>query len=133
MKAVIDTNVVVSGLFWKGPPAEVLAAWVSGKFEWIVSASILAEYHTALQTLSAKYPPPASALTFLRGVTLSAKLTTPIDLEEQVCTDSDDDKFVAVAIAGQATTIVSGDKALLKVDGYRGLRIIGPAAFLKMM
>ena len=133
MKAAIDTNVVMSGLFWKGPPADILAAWLTGKFEWIVSASILAEYHTALATLETKYPPPVSAWAFLRGVSLSAKLTIPADLEKQVCTDPDDDKFIAVAIAGNAKIIVSGDKALLRVNGHHGLQIVKPAIFLKML
>ena len=133
MKAIIDTNVVISGLFWKGPPADILAAWLTNKFEWIVSVDILAEYHTTLQSLEAKYPSPASAWSFLRGVSLSARLTIPIDLGEQVCTDPDDDKFIAAALAGHAGIIVSGDKALLKVDGYRDLRIMKPAKFLKML
>lgn len=34
MKAVIDTNVFVSGVFWKGPPREVLAAWEKYAFQW---------------------------------------------------------------------------------------------------
>ena len=133
MKAVVDTNVVISGLFWKGPPAEILAAWLANKFEWIVSADILAEYHTTLQRLESKYPPPTSAWSFLRGLSLSATLTTPVELEQQICTDSDDDKFIAVAIAGRASTIVTGDKALLKVDGYRGLQMVKPAKLLKML
>lgn len=132
MKAVIDTNVVISGLFWKGPPAEILTAWLANKFEWIVSADILAEYHTTLQSLETKYPPPISAWAFLRGLSLSATLTTPVELEEQVCADPDDDKFIAAAIAGHARTIVSGDKALLRADGYMSIQIIRPAAFLKM-
>ena len=133
MNAVIDTNVVVSGLFWRGPADDVLAAWLIGRVEWIVSAGILAEYHTTLQTLEKKYPPPDSAWAFLRGISLSARLTIPADLEGQICADPDDDKFIAAAIAGHASTIVSGDKALLKVDGYHGLRILKPVTFLKML
>ncbi len=133
MKAVIDTNVVISGLFWKGPPADILAAWLANKFEWIVSVSILDEYHKTLQTLETKYPPPASAWAFLRGVSLSAKLTIPNDLKEKVCSDPDDDKFLATAIAWQASVIVSGDKALLRTDGYLGLKVIKPAEFMKML
>jgi uncharacterized protein len=81
MKAVIDTNVVASGLFWKGPPADILAAWVDGKFQWVVSASILAEYHKTLRAMEAKYPPPASTWDFLRAVSLAANLVMPVDLE----------------------------------------------------
>ena len=133
MKAVIDTNVVISGLFWKGPPADILASWLTNKFEWIVSADILAEYHKTLQNLEAKYPPPVSAWAFLGSLSLSATLTTAIDLEEQICTDPDDDKFIAAAVAARANTIVSGDKALLKVDRYRDIRIVKPTVFLKVL
>lgn len=133
MRTVVDTNVVMSGLFWKGPPADILAAWLAGKFEWVVSADILAEYHRILQSLETKYPPPISAWAFLRGVSLSAKLTTPVVFERQICSDADDDKFIAAAIAGHAKVIVSGDKALLQVSPYQDIQILKPALFLKML
>lgn len=132
MKAVIDTNVVISGLFWKGPPAAILTAWLDKKFEWIVSPSILAEYHQTLRSLESKYPTSATAWGFIRGVSLSATLINAIDLESQVCADADDDKFIAAAITARADTIVSGDKKLLDVDGYQGLRVVKPAVFLKI-
>lgn len=133
MKTVIDTNVVISGLFWKGPPADILASWLARKFEWVVSADILSEHHRTLQSLETKYPPPASAWGFLRGLSLSATITTPAELDKQVCADPNDDKFIAAAIGGHANTIVTGDKALLKTDGYSNLQVIRPAKFLKML
>src|SRR5438105_4595143 len=105
MRAVIDTNVVVSGLFWKGPPAEVLSAWLLNKFEWVVSTSILQEYYKTLDSLRAKYPPPSTALAFLSGISRSARLVQPVNLEERVCSDPDDDKFIATAVAGHADAI----------------------------
>jgi uncharacterized protein len=131
MNVVVDTNVVISGLFWKGPPSDVLSAWLDRKFTWVVSPDILAEYHRTLRSVESKYLPPASAWGFLRGVSLSAKLVVPVLLEQQVCSDPDDDKFLTTAMAGNANIIVSGDKALLCVDGYHGLQIVKPAAFLK--
>ena len=44
MKAVIDTNILMSGTFWGGPTAKVLDAYLKDKFEWIVSTEILEEY-----------------------------------------------------------------------------------------
>ena len=44
MRVVIDTNVFVSGVFWKGPPAAILEAWHDGRIEMILSPAILDEY-----------------------------------------------------------------------------------------
>ena len=44
MRVVIDTNVFVSGVFWKGPPAEILRAWRAGRIEIVLSPEILDEY-----------------------------------------------------------------------------------------
>jgi predicted nucleic acid-binding protein len=44
MRVVLDTNVLVSGIFFKGPPMRILAAWATGRFELIASIDILAEY-----------------------------------------------------------------------------------------
>jgi predicted nucleic acid-binding protein len=51
-------------------------------------------------------------------------------LSSQVCSDRDDDKFIACALAGGVSVIVSGDKGLLAVDGYRGVAVLEPREFL---
>lgn len=45
--------------------------------------------------------------------------------------DPDDDKFLAAAIEGKADYVVSGDKPLLNIKEYRGIKIISPADFMK--
>ena len=50
-------------------------------------------------------------------------------LPDQVCDDPDDDKFLACALASGTRIIVTGDKALLKLDGSRGLSITTPRRF----
>lgn len=44
MKVVLDTNVLISGIFWKGAPHAVLTSWVQEKFAAIISREILDEY-----------------------------------------------------------------------------------------
>ena len=61
----------------------------------------------------------------------NAELVQPSDLPESVSTDPDDDKFLACALAGDATSIVSGDSDLLKVSGYCGIRVLTPKAFVR--
>lgn len=78
MKAVIDTNVLMSGAFWKGPPAKILDAYVKKKFEWIVSAEILEEYWRILGELSRKYPPPAEVIDFFQALSLTTTIIIPM-------------------------------------------------------
>ena len=49
-----------------------------------------------------------------------------------ICRDPTDDKFLEVAVNGGADAIVTGDKGLLVLHGYRGLNIVSPRAFLGM-
>jgi predicted nucleic acid-binding protein len=51
-------------------------------------------------------------------------------LPETVCEDPDDDKFLACALASASTVVISGDKHLLKVSGYRNLEVLNPRDFV---
>jgi len=98
MRAVIDTNVFVSGIFWKGPPHQILVAWQAGHFKLVLSSSILEEYRRVLAELAAKYP-GVQYERLLELVELHAEIASPIAFARPVCTDPDDDKFLAAAIA----------------------------------
>lgn len=64
-------------------------------------------------------------------VAATSIVVAPIPLHEQVCRDSDDDKFLACAIAGKVKCIVSGDKALLNTSGYAGITVMTPRDFVE--
>ena len=56
MRVVLDTNVLMSGIFFAGPPATILAAWAEGELELLASVDILAEYRPVGDRLGKKYP-----------------------------------------------------------------------------
>lgn len=56
MKTVVDTNVLISGIFFDGPPAQILKAWLHGQLEFVVSHEILEEYFEVCERLSLRYP-----------------------------------------------------------------------------
>ncbi|MEN6320328.1 MAG: PIN domain-containing protein [Syntrophaceae bacterium] len=64
-------------------------------------------------------------------ITIEAELYQTQDLPKPVCTDPDDDKFLACAITSGSMIIVSGDKHLLKVSRYQGIEILKPHEFIK--
>ncbi len=55
MKIILDTNVFVSGVFFSGPPYEILRGWRDGKFQLVVSQEILEEYHRVGDTLGKQF------------------------------------------------------------------------------
>lgn len=129
MKVVLDTNVFVSGVFFKGPPYEILKAWRAGRFELAISQEIFDEYQRVGDSLLEDYPSVdlRPALDFIRQ---NIELVTAKSLAEPVCSDPDDDKFIACALAARSKIIVSGDKYLLNVSGYQGIEVMKPREFV---
>jgi putative PIN family toxin of toxin-antitoxin system len=129
VKIVLDTNVLVSGIFFGGPPGLILEAWQDGRIELAVSLEILAEYERVADELAEQFPSIDPA-PFLALVALNSEIRDCPPLHEQVCGDPDDDKFLACALATDSGCVVSGDKLLLKVSGYRGIDVIRPRDFV---
>lgn len=128
LKVVMDTNVFVSGVFFSGPPYQILKAWQSGKFELVASQEILDEYLRVGEILAEECP-AIDLKPIFNFVLEHAILYNPITLKEPVCEDPDDDKFFACALACGSKIIISGDKHLLKVSGYQGIAVLKPRDF----
>jgi uncharacterized protein len=130
MRVVLDSNVVLSGFFFGGIPGIVLKGWRTGRFRMVISPPVLSEYREAGAALESRYGGSEFG-TFATLLALNADvLDAPERLDEPVCTDPDDDKFLACALAGGATIVVSGDRALLDVSGWQGIEVIRPRAFV---
>lgn len=129
MRLVIDTNVFIPGVFFTGPPHQILQAWKIGRIKLVLSPEILAEYQATGDELAAKFTEvdlqPWMELVAALGIVVDAP-----PLEEQVCTDPDDDKFLACAIASRTKIVTSGDKALLATSGFRGVSVLTPRQFV---
>ena len=125
VKVVIDTNVFISGVFFSGPPYEILTAWRDGKIQIVISPEILLEYERVADELAKDYPGIVIS-PILDLLAVKADVINAPRLAEPVCEDSDDDKFVACVLASRATCIVGGDKNLLKISGYEGVEVLRP-------
>ncbi len=132
MKVVVDTNVLVSGVFFGGVPARVLEAWRDEKIELVVSPEILEEYRRVGEKLEQQFD-GVSLGPFLALLVTRAKIVEPPPLERQASRDKDDDKFIACAVAGKCKIIVSGDKDLLDLGTFRKIRIVTPREFIDIV
>lgn len=130
MKVVIDTNVFVSGVFFSGPPYEILSAWRHGRFQIVLSTEILEEYTEVGRRLSAQYP-EVSLSRILALVAIEAETIAAPPLNEPVCEDPTDDMFFACAVASGSEIIVSGDKHLHRAGGYQGIEVLTPRKFFE--
>lgn len=95
MRIVIDTNVFVSGLYFSGPPYEILNAWREGRVQLVVSPEVIEEYTEVGRRLALKYK-GASLSEALSLLTVLAETVDAPDLGEPVCEDPPDDKFLPV-------------------------------------
>jgi len=125
----LDANVFVSGVFFTGPPNQILVAWRDGDIKFVISPEILEEYRRVGEILREERE-DVDLGPILHLITMKAELVDAPPLEEQVVTDSDDDKFLACALAGKVRYIVSGDRALQKVSGWSGVEVLSPRAFV---
>lgn len=131
MKIILDTNVLASGIFFEsGLPGKIVIAFIEEKFELIISPEILDEYIEIVTRLQANFP-KVNIDKFLDKIFRLPAMCIAEKLPEPVSQDPDDDKFIACAIASKTKIIVSGDKHLLDVSGYKGVEILTPRQFFE--
>ena len=133
MRAVLDTNVLVSAaLFPATVPARVLlAVYRSGQL--LVSDATVTELHKVLSR--PRFGRRASYERRMEFVAEVILLSNDIEIVERVtaCRDPDDDKFLDVAVNGNATHLVTGDLDLLALHPFRGVPVLTPADFLALI
>ena len=131
MRVVLDTNVVMSGLFFGGLPSRILEAWNRGGFEWVVSIAVLTEYRRVGLDLGARYPARSAVVNaFLAAVEARATVVVAAPLRVPVTVDPDDDMLFALALAARARAIVSGDHHVRAHDGWRRIAVHTPRSFV---
>jgi putative PIN family toxin of toxin-antitoxin system len=126
----LDTNVLVSGIFFSGPPGEILEAWQAGRFQLVVSPAILLEYQRVSEELAARFP-GVDISTLLGVLAMNATQLDPPPSAARPCDDPDDIKFLACAVAGKVDYLISGDKHLLKLKRCERTIILNPRQFLE--
>lgn len=128
MKCVLDTNVLISGIFFGGQPRVVLDAWAADRFELILSPAIFDEYVRTCDRLGASYQGLKYEAILATIIGHGALVADPI-ASGPITADPDDDKFMSCARAHGAI-VISGDKHLLDVSGWEGVRVMRPHDFL---
>ncbi|MBI5639728.1 MAG: putative toxin-antitoxin system toxin component, PIN family [Nitrospirae bacterium] len=131
-RVVLDTNVLVSSILFKGELARVVDLWKEGRIVPVVSKETFHEFRSVLE-----YPKFGLTKSEIRTIIEDEvlpyfEIIETAGLVSGVCRDQDDDKFLACALSAEAHFIVSGDKDLCDLGAYKTIRIITASALLKM-
>jgi uncharacterized protein len=130
MRIILDTNVFISGIFFSGPPSQILKAWENQSLQIVLSKQILDEYQRVADELSLKYP-QIDITPIIELVTIYGQFIDTKGLDISICEDPDDNKFIECAIAGKCNIIVTGDTHLLKLIAYKDVKTLKPRAFIE--
>lgn len=130
MRIILDTNVFISGIFFTGPPSQILKAWEKRRLQIVLCQPILDEYQRVADELSSKYP-SVDITPIIELITIYGQFIDTKGVDISICEDPDDDKFIECAIAGKCKIIVSGDSHLLKLAEYKGVKIVKARDFIE--
>ena len=130
MRAVLDTNVLVSGFLFGGVPLKIIRAALQGDFFYVTSPSLQEELNRVLSTR--KFGLTKTEISDLTSPLLDvAMVVYPEESIEVITRCPADNRVLECAIKGSAGAIVTGDKRdLIKLIRFKGIPIQSPRAFL---
>jgi len=137
IRFVPDTNVVVSATIARqGVPGRVLGAWLDGKAELATSRTLLRELEGVLRCPQIRAyqklaPDEVSKLVTL--IAAGAVIAPGRRRVRVIAEDPSDDFVLSAALETGAGYIVTGDRHLLALGSYHGIRIVQPAEFLRLL
>lgn len=132
LRAVIDTNVIVSGVLFGGKPRQVIQAALEGAAEICISEELLEELSNVLRR-------PKFALdsrlihSILSELTGLARWVEPGKKHQIITDDPADDRLVDCAVAGKAQYVVTGDKHLLRLGQFNDIGMVTPEEFVRIL
>lgn len=131
LKAVLDTNVLISSVFWKGPSRHIVDLAIANKIKSVTSPDILEEVESVLYE---DFPqvPYDKIEEIIRDILSYSQLIIPRQVMVRKLRDLKDTKIIACALSAKADYIVTGDKDLLVLKKYGGIRITNPKAFIDL-
>jgi uncharacterized protein len=133
MRVVVDTNVFISSLLnTKGNPRKVIDLWRFEKITLCLSRGILAEYFAVLGRFGMSEEPEGEELMQLFQKRYNQVFITSVPTISAITEDPADNKFIECAVAADAKYIISGDRHLLNLEAYRGIKMLPPTEFLKV-
>jgi hypothetical protein len=137
LRAVLDANVFVSAAIHPGgPPGRIIARFLGPDgFTLVLSEAIVEEVLRALEFPKVRryVRRDLDPALWFEDLVVLAELVPGTVQVSGVSKDPDDDKYLAAAVEGRASFVVTGDPHLLTAGEYEGIRLVNPRAFLDLL
>jgi putative PIN family toxin of toxin-antitoxin system len=133
VRVVVDTNVFISSLLnTEGNPRKVIELWRFEKITLCLSKEILVEYFAVLGRFGVSEEPEGEELVQLFQKRYNQVFLTSVPTISAISEDPADNKFIECAAAAGVKYIISGDRHLLNLKVFKGIRMLSPIDFLKV-
>lgn len=132
MKLVLDTNVLISGIYFGGTPERVLDLWTDNRFTVYATPDILKEYLRVIEEMDLKMHETLEPY-WGKALSKTCHFIADSQTSKKFSRDPDDDKFVFCAMNAQADFLVTGDKDLTSIEGDFGFKIVSPREFVRFL
>ena len=134
MEVVLDVNILVSSLISKGKPRELWLKAVSGEFQLVLSRRIVEEFVEVISRPKfQRYLGERDVLDFLEALSTRARIVRTRSRLRIIREDPEDNNILAAAYDGRADYIVSGDRHLLGLGEFEGIKILTVERILELL
>lgn len=131
-RVVLDANVLVSALGWRGAPHQIVHSCFEHRYELLLSPPLLEEIERVLHYPKFRFS-PSEIVDYLALLTKTAEIVRPDFQLAVIEADPSDNRVLECALAGRAEVIVTGDDHLLSLGEFEMIRILRPQAFLNRL
>ena len=132
MIVTVDTNVLVSGVFFGGIPGRIVEAARKGTFTLVMSPLLLSELRLVISRTKFGLDPDAIEL-LMADIEASVTIVYPRKRHKAVAADPDDDAVADCAIESRSGYIVSGDPHLTDMGAVEGIPVLTPRQFADLL
>jgi len=128
IRVLPDTNIIISSVFWRGNPYEVIRRGILEEYRLVISTEILDEVVGKLRN---KFQFPEESIQELIDILMTHCHVVDVTSKFDVVRDKKDNKIVECAFDGKADYIVTGDPDLLELKEFKGIKIVKAKEFLE--
>jgi uncharacterized protein len=129
-KVILDTNVLVSALLFKGTLSKMVDLWKAGRIKPVFSQATFQEFKKVLTYPKFALTPKEILILMEEEVLPYFEVVKVIKEVKGICRDPEDNKFLSCALASEVAFIVTGDEDLLILDQFQTVKIIKPIEFI---
>jgi uncharacterized protein len=132
-RVVLDTNVLVSALLFRGPVSKFVDLWKTGRIKPVVSLATFQEFKRVLTYPKFALTPDEILFLLEEGVLPYFEVINVQQEVQGICRDPRDHIFLSCALAAGADFLITGDEDLLTLKKFQRTRILTPSDFMALL